>query len=199
MGTLRVRNLAQKVLWEQELSGQISDGHWENASPHDHWEAWCDAKVVVDPENVGRDFWARRESYNFTSKDLLDVVGDRMVEAVRVATGNAEYDMAAMRKDLNDLKTIIKQHVSSSVPVPKQPRSYKAKLIVDGYAQDYTVYVPTADDPRAVDVLEKREREARAYRIKQLEKKLGEAQRVVEKIEAELLTEREAEGMLPIA
>ena len=31
--TLVVRNAAQKILWDDELTGQISDGRWENWYP----------------------------------------------------------------------------------------------------------------------------------------------------------------------
>lgn len=120
---LRVRNLAQKVLWDQELSGQISDGQWENATPWDHWKPWCDAEVVVDPEHVGRNFHARRQSYMFNAKDLLEVVGERMLEAVRIATGDATYDAKRMNNDLADLRKIIKEWVADSVPIPAQPAS----------------------------------------------------------------------------
>lgn len=86
-GTLVVRNLAQRVLFEEELKGQLSDGHWENSLPSDHWEQWCAADVVVAKagEPVGRDFHVRRESYGFTRRELLDVVAYRMLHYVRVA------------------------------------------------------------------------------------------------------------------
>lgn len=83
--TLAVRNIEQKVLWETELAGQISDGYWENASPMDHYRSWSGIRVVVDPENVGRDFWVRKDNYSFTSKQLLEYVGDRMVFRARFA------------------------------------------------------------------------------------------------------------------
>lgn len=184
-GILRVRNVAQKVLWEEELSGQISDGHWENSGPNDHWQPWCNATIVVDPDHVGRNFWARRESYNFTAKDLLDVVGERMVEAVRLATGDATYDMTRMRADLNDLKKIIKQHVPTATPIPAQPKSRKAKLIVDGWPQNFTVYYACDDDPRAVEALRKRELEQGAYQLKQLRERAAKARREADKLENE--------------
>lgn len=109
--TLVVRNLAQKILWDEELAGQISDGAWENASPLDHWEVWCDAEVVVG-DNVGRSFYARKDNYNLNRKDLLDAIGDRMLAAVQAQIpGYAEADM---RRDLKDLKTIIKTHRSAT-------------------------------------------------------------------------------------
>jgi hypothetical protein len=106
MTTLNVRNEAQKVLME-ELDGQISDGMWENARPYDHWKVWCEARVVVDPTNVGRDFWAMKDNYNLTSRLLLEVVGDRMIADVVAKTGKP-YDMKAMLADLRDLKAIFK-------------------------------------------------------------------------------------------
>lgn len=84
--TLVVRNIEQAAAW-LELDGQLSDGFWENDRPYDHWEPWCAATVVVaDPgQPVGRDFMARRTAYNFTSPELVDVVGLRMLALVRIA------------------------------------------------------------------------------------------------------------------
>lgn len=80
MTTIAFATAAQLLLWTSELRGQISDGHWENSRPHDHFRPWCDAKVIVDPQNLGRDFYAPKENYNFTSPDLLtnEVVEGRM-------------------------------------------------------------------------------------------------------------------------
>jgi hypothetical protein len=84
--TLTVRTVTQAALFECELKGQLSDGAWENTAPHDHWECWSDATVVVG-SNIGRDFWARKTSYNFARKDLLDVVSARMIGYARIAKG----------------------------------------------------------------------------------------------------------------
>jgi hypothetical protein len=130
MSQLRVRNVQQKILWDEELSGQISDGMWENASPWDHWQPWCDADVVVAPDgNVGRTFWARKDSYLFTSQELLSIVGDRMLGYVRDAstrdhdgTGGLpefpDYTMKEMMADLRDLRKIIKIVTSETTPTP---------------------------------------------------------------------------------
>lgn len=76
VNTFTVANRAQQVIFEHELKGQLSDGHWENSTPHNHWRNWCDAEVKVG-ENIGRNFYARRK-YNFLNPDLLDVVQHRM-------------------------------------------------------------------------------------------------------------------------
>ena len=81
---LNFRNEIQVVLWNQELCGQISDGHWENARPNNHWQAPCKAEVSANPENLGRNFHSKKESYNFASKELLEVVSKRMIGYVRL-------------------------------------------------------------------------------------------------------------------
>jgi hypothetical protein len=82
-----VRNLAQKVLMEFELMGQMSDGYWENA--RQDWHLWCDTEFLVSPDGklgtVGIDDWQKRQArYNLSAKALLDVVGERMIASVRV-------------------------------------------------------------------------------------------------------------------
>lgn len=198
MGTLRLRNLAQKVLWEQELTGQISDGRWENSRPFDHWVAWCDADVVIDPDNVGRDFWVKRDGYCFTEKDLLSIIGDRMLEYVRVATGNRDYSEQDMLKDLRDIRKIIKLQALPNVPIPPQPQSRKAKLIVDRYPQEFTVYCDVADDPAAVTVLAERDRKNAEYRLERLEKEYAQACAKVHEAALRLDAERAKVGMLPL-
>lgn len=105
--TIRVNTMAQKWLLVNELQGQISDGAWENSSGNP-WEDWTSAKVIVDPQNPGRNFDTNRDSYNLTRPDLLEVVGDRMIEDVQNRTGNVDYDEKAMRADLSNLKKIFK-------------------------------------------------------------------------------------------
>lgn len=107
MSVLAVRNEAQRVLVEEELKGQISDGMWENARPSDHWQQWSRAEVVVDPSNVGRDFWAMKDNYRLDHPNLIEWIGDRMIALV-IRYTNQPYDEAALRKDLKDLKVIFK-------------------------------------------------------------------------------------------
>lgn len=71
-------NLVERALFENEICGQISDGMWENTQPLNHWEAWAEAKVLVDPTGklVGRNFYARKDNYRLSA--LIEYVGDRM-------------------------------------------------------------------------------------------------------------------------
>ena len=81
---IHVANLAQKVLMDHELSGQISDVNWENATPHQHWVSWCKAEVLVEPANRGINFYTMRK-YDFLSEELLKVVRTRMILYVRLS------------------------------------------------------------------------------------------------------------------
>ncbi|MCP4444506.1 MAG: hypothetical protein GY811_04065 [Myxococcales bacterium] len=82
--TINVANRRQAVLFHSELQGQISDGMWENTRPYGHYKCWCNAKAVVDPTNVGRDFYAEKDNYMLNGSELLDIVGERMMVAVRI-------------------------------------------------------------------------------------------------------------------
>jgi len=83
MKKLTFRTEIQKILFTEELKGQISDGAWENSGPSDHWEVWCDAEVDFG-DNVGRDFHVKKDNYNLNSRHLVEVVGDRMVDMIKV-------------------------------------------------------------------------------------------------------------------
>lgn len=89
MNTLAFATSDQVVLFEMEIQGQLSDGHWENTRPLDHWKPWCGAgralSVIVDPDNVGRDFHARKDNYNLVNGELLEIIGKRMERYVRLA------------------------------------------------------------------------------------------------------------------
>lgn len=86
-GILVVASVTQAALFEHELCGQISDGHWENSTPMYHWEPWarCTVRVAKKGEKLGRNFYARRDRYNFCARDLLDVVEQRMINYARIA------------------------------------------------------------------------------------------------------------------
>jgi hypothetical protein len=84
MRYIRLATTIQALLFNLELKGQVSDGYWENAKPRDHYKAVCAAEVVVDPDNVGLDFYPSRR-YNFTSPQLIEYVGDRMQQYILLA------------------------------------------------------------------------------------------------------------------
>lgn len=79
-GTIYFRNFTQKMLWDIEISGQISDGHWENSSG-ESWVFWTSLKTAVDSSNprVEANIQPSRINFNLSDKNLLDIVGDRML------------------------------------------------------------------------------------------------------------------------
>jgi hypothetical protein len=89
---LYVPTITAAAIFEHEIKGQLSDGHWEN-DPRSTYEEWCDTEVVVSDSRLGRNFHARRDTYKLDNRDLLSVVEDRMVIKARIAL---EYGMDAV-------------------------------------------------------------------------------------------------------
>lgn len=105
-------NRPQVILYECELKGQLSDGYWENSRPNDHWEYMSDATAIIDPSNLGPNFYPKRK-YNFAAKDLVEVVGQRMIWWVKFYTflpnlpldEHWAYDLS---DGLNDIKSMLR-------------------------------------------------------------------------------------------
>lgn len=88
---LYVKSEIEKILFFNEIRGQISDGLWENSRPSDHYRFWCDFTpddvIVTNDNNTGiktDERWKiRKNNYNFTNSKLLKYVGDRMLNIVK--------------------------------------------------------------------------------------------------------------------
>lgn len=88
---LKVKNIQQKVLFNWELCGQLSDGYWENTNPNNHWEIWNQCKCLVSTDGrYGRNFYAQRDDYNLVANELLEAVGDRMYKYAVIALALGE-------------------------------------------------------------------------------------------------------------
>ena len=61
--TLFVENLSQALIFDMEISGQISDGKWENSRPHDHWTWVCHTNIEISPDKLGYDRVYHRRKY----------------------------------------------------------------------------------------------------------------------------------------
>lgn len=96
--TLKVENLVQRTIFKSEITGQISDGAWENTRPYDHYKDWMGLNVVIDPKHIGRNFWATKCNYNLHS--LIEYVGDRMLCQARVALAFPKLVTALLDADL---------------------------------------------------------------------------------------------------
>ena len=49
--TLFLENVAQAAIFAFEISGQLSDGHWENARPYNHWDWICNLRFNINENN----------------------------------------------------------------------------------------------------------------------------------------------------
>jgi hypothetical protein len=96
-GTIFLSTLSQVALFTGELTGQISDGMWENSGPRDHWKFWCRLDARVDPTGTPRVETARpweckKRGYAFSR--LYEIIGDRMVNLGRMGRAAASLGTA---------------------------------------------------------------------------------------------------------
>lgn len=108
MKHVNFRNILQVALFKCELSGQISDGKWENSKPYDHHYFLRNLEVEIDSNNVGKNFISK--NYNFASKDLLECVGNRMLRTINLAGNGYSTDIisrfhSVSAEDLKDYNT----------------------------------------------------------------------------------------------
>ena len=96
-GTMYLARASQVALWTHELTGQISDGMWENAGPWEHYRFWCRLNACLLPAGAGEarvetdhGYLCDRDAYGFSSLYFLDEetgtrpIQDRMVRLGRM-------------------------------------------------------------------------------------------------------------------
>lgn len=104
-GTIYFRNFTQKVLWDNELSGQISDGMWEN-SRNSNWEFWCSLETEVDMRNPRVDARTNgRTNFNLASPQLLEIVGDRMLAMAKMSKVTDDEIVCKVAEYLEGIKS----------------------------------------------------------------------------------------------
>ena len=57
-------NLASWFIYEAELSGQISDGYWENARPATHWRWLQNVTIKIDDNKIGYEGPRHQKKYD---------------------------------------------------------------------------------------------------------------------------------------
>jgi hypothetical protein len=106
------RKQAMLDLWSKELTGQLSDGMWENSWRGSHFEDYCywgslktevgtTTKVVTDRRGWFRCFTGFNSSY------LLSCVGDRMLKIVQES--EPEATMKDVKRYNIEIANAIKQ------------------------------------------------------------------------------------------
>ena len=109
------RTPSQAGLFKYELLGQISDGRWENSSPSGHYHFWYGLDVNVD-ENAPRieqTRWCDRNKYGCNRRDLVDVVGARMM-SIAIMTKYLGYR--------DDHSTVVLEAIEHSFSSGKHPK-----------------------------------------------------------------------------
>ena len=104
MTIFAVANDTQRALFNYEIVGQLSDGEWENARPRNHWKEWCNCDVVtvgtthdgLTIDGIGRNFYAKKDNYALTRKDLLESIGTRMLALARLVDALGYEDGMAL-------------------------------------------------------------------------------------------------------
>jgi hypothetical protein len=71
------------AIWEHEISGQLSDGAWENSTPHEHWKFWGHLETGVNEDGQFRfikgtvhDYPKKKSGYNLSTlidEDFVDL------------------------------------------------------------------------------------------------------------------------------
>ena len=73
-GKIHFANNEAACLFATEITGQLSDGRWENTRPYDHWKFWCNAEVIVD---------GLKSNYNL--RCLTRYIKEEMKDCIRFA------------------------------------------------------------------------------------------------------------------
>lgn len=95
------RNFTQKALWDNEISGQLSDGKWENSNvDSDIYSAT--AKVGTPGVNFKT---YKRANFNFASTDLIDIVGERMLLIAKASKYTKNENIINASKYLEGINT----------------------------------------------------------------------------------------------
>jgi hypothetical protein len=100
------RSFIQKCLWDNELSGQISDGHWENSnnSNYKFWTALDTAVDAAKPRVEAQTYG--RVNFNLASSDLLSVVGGRMIAMAKMAKISKDEKIVKAAEYLEGITTL---------------------------------------------------------------------------------------------
>ena len=120
-GLIVLNTSSAAAIWQVEITGQLSDGMWENSTPLKHWQPWCDLVVLVDKEAAPHVVGPYFPKKNYNLRKLFNIGGenptevrDRMVQIGRMAC--AMEHLSTDKYDHNILHAAIYMPVSLGVP-----------------------------------------------------------------------------------
>lgn len=125
------KKLSHAILFNCEIAGQLSDGYWENARPHNHWHWLRDLDAYVHAPDMQEPFkfkGTRRISrrYDFAAMALINVVGNRMLAYVRFGTVYG-YEHAGLGESVQEIESIIRYAADEAVRA--NPGTYWAGVL----------------------------------------------------------------------
>lgn len=87
-GSITFTTISALALWEGEITGQLSDGMWENSRPYEHWRFWCDLNPSVGEQNSVKSdvsYRCRKNRYGLTRLLKIDCIQNRMLRMAQMA------------------------------------------------------------------------------------------------------------------
>lgn len=84
-GTIAFASDVQATLWDACITGQLSDGYWENSRPYDHWRFWCSLQLVTGSPGVVAAPYKRCLKNNYNLKAIKEFVLDDLLKTGRMA------------------------------------------------------------------------------------------------------------------
>jgi hypothetical protein len=146
------------ALWTYEISGQISDGMWENASPHNHYMFWCRLDVSVGDANaLISDDWCIKKNYALTRLHQSKhndsyILRDRMLACGRMAKAGADptdHELLSaceyMPETLEQFRTMKSQNSWGHDFIAKYMEKVTDELAEKFYSSQYTLKEMNAD------------------------------------------------------
>ena len=111
-GTMYLPTLSALTIWNEEITGQLSDGMWENTRPREHYKFWQRLDVVhesqctphVRKSDVNYSCWCVKNNYNLTALISHELVCERMIASVQ----DSLYTVKNLRIDLLSIKTAMR-------------------------------------------------------------------------------------------
>lgn len=113
---INFHNNVAAALFNGELSGQISDGLYENRTPSDHWEWLEDVECKLDPENVG--FMGPRHTVQYSLSSLIFHIGkndgwewtERILWLAQFASIVPESEFDTLVKEAHTLNILLENY-----------------------------------------------------------------------------------------
>lgn len=107
---LYLKNMSQLFLYEYQLTGQISDGLWENSKPREHWRFWANVEVKIGNQLElisPKENWNLPLKNNYNFKSLIKYVGDELIATGKIGKSKYAEKILASKIDKFSLVNII--------------------------------------------------------------------------------------------